>query len=212
MGDHGGLGPSGGASGVLQPGDVFFACATAGERFRRDLGAQRQQILADVRGPQREQMFHVLGPRDDRSTDVRELGMDDQNVDLGIPTQFDVVVDGSQWVQPGVHRAGEADRGLDHPDLGGVDAQCAHATPLRAALILQHPADATRHVGRLGVGNGAVVLDERGAIAMPGQCLNDQRGVRDPALWLSHDYLLVVEVEVRHWVVGHRRRSTVSSR
>ena len=39
MGDHGGLGPSGGAPGVLQPGDVFFLGVTAGERLRFNLGA-----------------------------------------------------------------------------------------------------------------------------------------------------------------------------
>ncbi len=127
-------------------------------------------------------------------------------------TQLDMVVDGSQWVQPGVHRSGQADRGLDHPDLGGIDAERTHAAALRAALVFQHPAYATRRIGRLGVGNEAISLDERRAIAVTGQCFNDQRGVRDSAVWLSHDFLLDVEVAARHWVAGHRRRSTVSSR
>ena len=124
----------------------------------------------------------------------------------------DMVVDGSQGMQPGVHRAGQADRGLDHPDVGGIDAERADAAALRAAPVFQHPADPTRSIGRLGVGNGAVILDERRAIAVTGQCFNDQRGVGDSAVWLSHDFLSDVEVAARHWVAGHRRRSTVSSR
>ena len=115
-------------------------------------------------------------------------------------------------MQPGVHRSAQADRGLDHPDVGGISAERTDTAALRAALAFQHPADPTRLVGRLGVGNDAVTLDERRAIAVAGECFNDQRGVGDSALWLSHDFLLDVEVAVRHWVAGHRRRSTVSSR
>ena len=191
MGDHGGLGPPGGAPGVLQPGDVFFLGVTSAERFRSNLAAQRQQVLADVRGPQREQVLDVGGPGDDLRADFGELGMDDENVDLGVLAQLDMVVDGSQWVQPGVHRPAQADRGLDHPDVGGIDAERADAAALRDALVFQHPADPTRHVGRLGVGHAAVALDERRAIAVPGQCFNDQRGVGDSAVWFSHDSSLM---------------------
>ena len=66
--------------------------------------------------------------------------------------------------------------------------------PLRAAHVFQHPTYPTRPIGRLGVGNAAVVLDERRAIAVTGERFNDQRGVRDAALWLSHDVLLDVGV------------------
>ena len=45
------------------------------------------RFLADVRRTQREQMFHVLGPRDDLSADFCELRMDDQDVDLGVLTE-----------------------------------------------------------------------------------------------------------------------------
>ena len=65
-----------------------------------------------------------------------------------------MVVDGSQWVQPGVGCAAQADRGLDQPDLRGIGAERAHAAALRAPLAFQHPAYSTRPVGRLGVGNG----------------------------------------------------------
>ena len=180
--DHGGLGPPGGATGVLQPGDVFFLGVTPAERLRSNLAAQRQQVLADVRGPQREQMLDVGGPGEDLCADFGELGMHDENVDLGVLAQIDVVVDGSQWVQPRVHRTAQADRRLHHPDLGGVDAERADATALGHALVLQHLADPTGDVGRLGVGHPGVALDERRAVVVPVQRINDQRGVRDSAV------------------------------
>src|SRR5271156_1968693 len=131
-------------------------------------------------------MLDVGGPGEDLRAGFGELGMYDENVDLGVLAQIDVVVDGSQRVQPGVRRSAQADRCLHHPDLGGVDAERTDTAAFRAAFIFEHPADATGHVGRVGVGHPGVALDERRTVAVPGQCLNDQRGVRDSALWLSH--------------------------
>ena len=140
LGDHGGLGPPSGAAGVLQPRDVFFVGVDSAECFRSNLAAQRQQVLADVRGPQREQMLDGGGACDDLGADTRELGMHDENVDLGVLAQLHVVVDGSQGMQAGVHRSAQADRGLRHPDVGRIDAERTDAAALGAAPAFQHSA------------------------------------------------------------------------
>ena len=105
------------------------------QRLRLEAIAQLQQVRADIRRAEGQQMLDRLCAGRDLLPALRQRVVHDQHLDLCVIAQVDVIVDRSHRLRAGEPRADEVAGGLQQPHFGHVDAQRRHRAALRAALV-----------------------------------------------------------------------------
>ncbi len=164
------------AAGVREPGDRFRLDIRCNEWLRLELGRQREQVVADVAGAQREQPSELRAPLLQEPGALAETRIEHERLDLGVFDDVRVVVERPERMQ----RAAPTPRDHVGPEreqhLGPIGREQRHRAALFEPLRGVRLCVATHLRGDLAPGQHLVAEIHRGPIGVAVQRRHQQVG------------------------------------